>query len=62
VTLLVDENLSPRQAAIRRGQDHDAITVTDAVLGGKPKCIENYGMRLLVDDIAAVIIRDTGFS
>jgi hypothetical protein len=36
--------------------------VTDAVLGGKPKCIENYGMRLLVDDIAAVIIRDTGFS
>lgn len=34
--LLLDENLSPQQAAILREQGHDAIAVVDAGLSGQP--------------------------
>jgi predicted nuclease of predicted toxin-antitoxin system len=36
VRLLLDENLSPRQAAILREQGHDAIAVLDIGLSGQP--------------------------
>ena len=34
--LLLDENLSPQQAAILREQGYDAIAVTEAGLSGEP--------------------------
>jgi predicted nuclease of predicted toxin-antitoxin system len=36
VKLLLDENLSPNQSAIRREQGHDAVAVVDAGLSGQP--------------------------
>jgi predicted nuclease of predicted toxin-antitoxin system len=36
VKLLLDENLSPKHAAILREQGHDAIAVTEAGLAGEP--------------------------
>jgi predicted nuclease of predicted toxin-antitoxin system len=35
VRLLLDENLSPRQAAISREQGHDAVAVADVGLSGQ---------------------------
>jgi predicted nuclease of predicted toxin-antitoxin system len=36
VRLLLDENLSPQQAAVLREQGHDAVAVVDAGLSGQP--------------------------
>jgi predicted nuclease of predicted toxin-antitoxin system len=36
VKLLLDENLSPQQAATLRGLGHDAVAVTEAGLSGEP--------------------------
>jgi predicted nuclease of predicted toxin-antitoxin system len=36
VRLLLDENLSPNQAAILRAHGHDAVSVVDAGLSGQP--------------------------
>ncbi len=57
--LLLDENLSPRQAAILREQGHDAIAVVEVGLSGQP---DNKIRDFAVEDNRVLLTLDADFA